>query len=138
MTVAVDDRTFTTGARRSKDADETRYDLISPIALKALAATCAEGAHKYADFNWELGMPVHDLLNHALRHIYEFLSGDRNEPHLAHAAWGLMAAIHSEALWPHLNAAYLRGPHCKVTGPMTLAIYEHNKRILADREGTTP
>lgn len=104
---------FTTGAVRSKDADATRYDLISPIGLEEVARTCAEGARKYSDYNWERGMPVHDLLNHAIRHIYKYLSGDRSEPHLPHAAWGLLAAIHSEALWPELNAGHLRSEGCR-------------------------
>ncbi len=104
---------FATGAVRSSDAEATRYDLISPIGLEAVARTCAEGAAKYSDYNWERGMPVHDLLNHALRHIYQYLAGDRSEDHLPHAAWGLLAAIHSEKLWPHLNAGTLRGPGCE-------------------------
>ena len=103
---------FSTGAVRSADAEATRYDLISPIGLEAVARTCAEGAARYGDWNWEKGMPVHDLLNHALRHINLYLAGDRSEPHLPHAAWGLLAAIHSEALWPHLNVNTLRGPGC--------------------------
>jgi len=103
---------FGTGAVRSKDAEATRYDLISPIALAAVAETYAEGAAKYSDFNWEKGMPIHDLLNHGIRHIYLYLSGDRSEPHLAHAAWNLMASIHSEKCWPHLNVGTLRGPGC--------------------------
>jgi hypothetical protein len=49
-----------------------------------------------------------DLLNHALRHIYRFLDGDRSEPHLAHAAWNVLAAIHSHARWPELNWGTLR------------------------------
>jgi hypothetical protein len=104
---------FSTGAVRSSDAEATRYDLISPIGLEAVARTCAEGAAKYGDWNWEAGMPASDLLNHALRHIYKYLAGDRSEDHLPHAAWGLLAAIHSEALWPHLNDGTLRGPGCK-------------------------
>lgn len=105
---------FSTGAVRSSDAEATRYDLISPIGLEAVARTCAEGAAKYGDFNWERGMPVHDLLNHALRHINRYLSGDRSEEHLPHAAWGLLAAIHSEALWPELNAGHLRKCGCRM------------------------
>lgn len=104
---------FSTGAVRSSDAEATRYDLISPIGLEAVARTCAEGAAKYSDYNWEAGMPVHDLLNHAIRHIYRYLAGDRSEDHLPHAAWGLLAAIHSEALWPELNEGTLRGPGCR-------------------------
>ena len=81
-------------------------------------------------------MPVHDLLNHALRHVYLYLSGDRSEAHLPHAAWGLLAAIHSETLWPHLNAHTLRGPGC--TPPDA-----HDSRRVGDHqvdtvEGVTP
>jgi hypothetical protein len=108
--------TYTTGAVRSSDAEATRYDLISPIGLEAVARTCAEGAAKYSDFNWEAGMPVNDLLNHAIRHVYAYLAGDRSEDHLPHAAWGLLAAIHSEQLWPHLNKGTLRGPGCEAPG----------------------
>ena len=113
-------KTFNTGAVRSSDAEATRYDLISPVGLEAVARTCAEGASKYGDFNWERGMPVHDLLNHAIRHIYKYLSGDRSEPHLPHAAWGLLAAIHSETLWPDMNNGTLRRPGCKVPVPNAL------------------
>lgn len=104
---------FETGAVRSTDAEATRYDLITPIGLEELARVYAEGSAKYRDFNWEKGMPVHDLLNHVLRHVYLYLGGDRSEPHLGHAAWGVLAAIHSEKLWPHLNEPHLRQPGCK-------------------------
>jgi hypothetical protein len=103
---------FGTGAVRSDSVEEFRYDLISPIGLREVARTCAEGAAKYDDFNWERGMPAHDLLNHAIAHIYAFLGGDRTEPHLPHAAWNLLAAIHSHELWPALNDGHLRRPGC--------------------------
>ena len=103
---------FGTGAIRSDTAEAFRFDLISPIGLREVARTCAEGAAKYDDFNWERGMPVHDLLNHAIAHVYQYLSGDRSEPHLPHAAWNLLAAIHSEELWPQLNDGTLRSPGC--------------------------
>jgi hypothetical protein len=104
---------FGTGAVRSDSVEEFRYDLVSPIGLREVARACAEGAEKYGDWNWEKGMPVHDLLNHAIAHIYGFLSGDRSEPHLGHAAWNLLAAIHSHELWPELNAGTLRGDGCR-------------------------
>jgi len=104
---------FGTGAVRSGTFEEFRYDLVSPIGLREVARACAEGAEKYSDFNWEKGMPVHDLLNHAIAHIYQFLAGDRSEPHLGHAGWNLLAAIHSHELWPHLNDGNLRAPGCK-------------------------
>ncbi len=103
--------TFETGAVRSSDRVGERYDLISPIGLRRLAKTCHEGATKYSDFNWERGMPVSEMLNHAISHIYSYASGDRSEDHLAHAAWNMFGAMHSEEMWPHLNGN-MRGPGC--------------------------
>lgn len=103
---------YDTGAVRSADCDNVRYDLISPIGLRALARTYAEGAEKFGAGNWENGMPVTDMLNHAIAHIYNFLGGDRKEDHLAHAAWNLLGAIHSMELWPHLNKDALRTENC--------------------------
>ncbi len=73
-----------------------RYDLISPTGLRRLAETYGEGAQKYGDRNWERGMDAGGLLNHALAHIVSYLSGDRSEDHMAHAAWGLFAVMHFE------------------------------------------
>jgi len=103
---------FDTGAVRSADVDEERWDLISPIGLQALARTYAEGARKFGAANWENGMPVTDLLNHGIAHIFKFLAGDRAEDHLAHAAWNILGAIHSLEKWPELNEGLLRGPGC--------------------------
>lgn len=63
-------------------------------------------------------MPVHDILNHAIAHLYQYLSGDRTEDHLAHAAWNCFAAMHSEEVWPNLNVGTLRLAGCKPPGPL--------------------
>ena len=65
-------------------------------------------------------MPVTDLLNHAIAHIYNFLSGDRAEDHLGHAAWNVLGAIHSLEKWPDINNDLLRGHGCSVP-PMAAA-----------------
>ena len=111
---------YDTGAVRSADCDQVRYDLITPIGLRALAKTYAEGAEKFGACNWENGMPVTDLLNHAIAHIYNFLSGDRAEDHLGHAAWNVLGAIHSLEKWPDINNDLLRGHGCSVP-PMAAA-----------------
>ena len=87
---------FDTGAVRSDEAENTRYDLISPIGLRRLAETYAEGAKKYSDYNWLKGFPASDLMNHLLKHCNQWLAGDNTEDHLAHAAWGLFAIMHFE------------------------------------------
>lgn len=104
---------FETGSRRSADRDTVRYDLISPLALERLARTYHEGAAKHGAMNWERGMPVWDLLNHTIAHLFAYLSGDRAEDHLAHAAWGVFGAMHSETQWRDLNQGTLRGPGCQ-------------------------
>ena len=93
--------TFASGAIRQatvagQKGRPVRFDLISPIGLRRLAETMAEGSAKYGDHNWEKGIPVQNLLNHALAHIYEYLGGDRSEDHLAHASFGLFAVMHFE------------------------------------------
>lgn len=93
---------FASGAVRGTDASGTRFDLISPVALEALAETYAEGAAKYGDDNWLKGIPTSDLLNHALRHLNMWQRGDTSEPHLAHAAWNVLAMIHFERTRPEL------------------------------------
>jgi hypothetical protein len=87
---------FPTGAVRSCDAEGTRFDLIPQVGLRRLAETCAEGAAKYGDRNWEQGFPATSLMNHALRHLHLWLAGDASEDHLAHATWNLMALMHFE------------------------------------------
>ena len=110
MTMHPDTIQFPTGARRSGDAEEERYDLISPVALRRLAQTYAEGAARYGAHNWELGMPASVLVNHALRHLNLWLAGDDTEDHLAHAAWNLAGLMHFEELRPDLIDVPSRSP----------------------------
>lgn len=60
---------FDTGAVRSKDVDDVRWDLISPVAMKALANYCS-------DFIQDHQFPS---LDNALDSIYNFLGGDHDE-----------------------------------------------------------
>lgn len=95
---------FSTGAVRSSDKANVRYDLISPIGMRRLAETMEEGRQKYGYFNWERGMPIGDILNHALAHIFAYLEGKpTGEDDLAHAAWNLFAAMHMEETHPNLQ-----------------------------------
>lgn len=101
---------YATGAKRSKLVE--RYDLLSPIGLRRAALASAHGVAKYGEFNNESGLGVAVYLNHALAHIYAYLSGDRSEDHLGHLAWNALFACHSEELWPGLNEGTLRGEGC--------------------------
>lgn len=105
QTDSTDLEQFKDGAVRQK-LDDVRFDLISPIALRRLAQTYAEGAKKYSDHNWRKGMPFSSILNHILNHIVKHLLGDRSEDHLAHAAWGFFAWMEFEETKPDLNDLY--------------------------------
>jgi hypothetical protein len=54
----------------------------------------AHGAVRFGEKNWQKGMPMGDILNHALAHIFNYLDGDQTEDHLGHAAANLMMACH--------------------------------------------
>jgi hypothetical protein len=98
---------FETGAVRSADKNHVMYQLISPIGMRRLAETMKEGFDKYGAYNWERGMPIGDILNHAIDHIYAYLANPdpkaRSEDDLAHAAWNLFAAMHMEESHPNLE-----------------------------------
>jgi len=99
-------RVFETGAKRTSDADNTRYDLISEYGLERLAKTYAEGSRKYSDHNWRAGWPFSVGINHVLKHLNDWKRGDVGEDHLAHAAFGLFALMELEATHPELNDLY--------------------------------
>jgi hypothetical protein len=87
---------FSTGSVRDTRTGKGRFDLIPPVSLKRLAQHFENGAVKYGDRNWEKGQPISRYLDSAIRHLYDFLGGDRSEDHLAAAAWNAFAAIHTE------------------------------------------
>jgi len=90
---------FESGAMREKNrVEKGRYDLISPHFIHRLAVVLAKGAEKYADRNWEKGMPLSEYMDSALRHLNQFLAGQRDEDHLGHAAFNIMALLHTEEL----------------------------------------
>lgn len=57
-----------------------------------------EGAKKYAERNWEKGMPVHCFIDSGVRHYLKFLRGDIDEPHDRAFIWNMLGAI-----WTHEN-----------------------------------
>lgn len=89
---------FDTGAVRDTRTGKGRYDLLSTIAIRRIAQHYENGAVKYQDRNWEKGQPLSRYMDSALRHLFRFLGGERDEDHLAAAAWNVMAIIHTEEM----------------------------------------
>jgi hypothetical protein len=102
---------FKSGAVRSSELKGLRYDLISPVALRRLAAAYGEGADKYYAFNCEKGFPIfgdEGLFTHAFEHLMKFAWGDTTEDHLGHLLWNVAMMCHSQECWPELNAGTSR------------------------------
>ena len=99
-------REFDTGSVRDQRGGKGRFDLISPVALRRLARHSENGAVKYGDRNWEKGQPLCAFLDSAMRHLQDFLEGDRAEDHLAAAAWNVFSVIHTQEM---INRGILPG-----------------------------
>ena len=81
-------------AIREPETEKGRYDLISPIALHRLAQHYENGSKKYADRNWEKGIPLSRLLSSAMRHLNKLIAGMDDEDHAAAVCWNIFAYIH--------------------------------------------
>lgn len=92
-----------TGAKRSNDADEHRFDLIPQRMLERVAKVMAKGCQKYGAHNWKKGFSWSSICNHLLRHAFLYLIGDKTEDHLAHMVCNLGFLIEFETTHPELN-----------------------------------
>lgn len=87
---------FTTGLRH--DNGKVRLDLIPPEWVMVLGNVLTAGANKYADRNWELGMPWSKIWGPLLRHAFKWLLGEQYDKetgchHLAMVAWNALALM---------------------------------------------
>lgn len=85
-------------ATREPSTGKGRYDLVTPFGMRRLAKWYEIGSMKYADRNWEKGIPFSRYVDSAKRHLDKYIMGMGDEDHLAAAAWNLMALMHHEEL----------------------------------------
>lgn len=95
-------QSFTTGAVRDLAQNKGAFDLIPPFALLHLSMVYEIGAKKYASRNWEKGIPIMRFIGSGLRHIFKYVCGLRDEPHLSMACWNFMCALQT-ASWVQLG-----------------------------------
>jgi len=93
---------FGYGAQRDRGEIKGRFDLLPACAIARLARHYQRGAMKYADRNWEKGMPISMFMDSGLRHVFQYLDGDTKEDHLVAAAWNFMGAMWTEEKFPEL------------------------------------
>lgn len=87
---------FSTGSRRDTREGKGRFDLLPAYAISRLAKHYENGAAKYGDRNWELGQPLTRYIDSALRHIFKYMDGYRDEDHLIAAVWNLLGYVQTE------------------------------------------
>jgi len=85
-------------AIRDTADDKPRPDLISPFADERLGHWLRMGARKYAERNWEKGMPFSRCVASLRRHVMRYQQGRRDEDHLAAVLFNAMALIHYEEM----------------------------------------
>lgn len=89
-------REFETGAKRDTKEGKGRYDLLPPFAIHRLAKHFENGAKKYSSHNWEKGMSTWEYLDSALRHVFKYLGGSKDEDHLIAAAWNILCCVDTQ------------------------------------------
>lgn len=87
---------FDGGGVREATVGKGRFDLLPPEAITRLAQHYENGAKKYADRNWEKGLPLSRFIDSAFRHLMQFMAGDRTEDHLAAILWNISGYIWTE------------------------------------------
>lgn len=89
---------YATGSRRDTRDGKGRFDLIPAISLKRLAQLYERGAAKYGDRNWEKGQPLSRYLDSAMRHLNDWIGGDRSEDHLIACVWNCFSYVWTEEM----------------------------------------
>ncbi len=86
-----------TGAlREPRGQGKGRFDLLPWIAISRLAQHYEAGAKKYADRNWEKGLPFSSFVDSGVRHLTQWLAGDPSEDHLAAVLWNFAGLLWTE------------------------------------------
>ena len=94
---------FESGAVRDLGVGKGRYDLIPWEAIDELALLMEEGAIKYGERNCYKGIPMHSLLDSAIRHLSCYMRGMNNENHLRSCMFNVAMAIYMEKKLPKMQ-----------------------------------
>lgn len=94
---------FSTGAVRDMHEGKGRFDLLPWPAIWEVAKHCENGAKKYGERNVDRGIPVHSLIDSAIRHTIKFWLGWDDEPHLTAACWNLLWALNMMLTKPEMD-----------------------------------
>ena len=74
-----------------------------PTAMLEVSIHYEDGARKYDERNWEIGIPLHCFIDSAIRHYLKWRRGDTDEPHDRAVLWNLLGAWWTLDNHPELN-----------------------------------
>ena len=108
---------YKTGAVRDTGG-KGRMDLLPMCALMrvarhmedAIAPDPDTGVPHYPERNWEKGLPMHSMIDSALRHLMKYMDGWDDEDHLCAAATNLLMAMWTEEKRPEMQDIPTRAP----------------------------
>lgn len=88
-----------------------RMDLLPMCALirvskhmeDAIRPDPETGKAHYEERNWEMGIPMHTMIDSALRHIAKYMDGWDDEDHLCAATTNLLMALWTEEKRPEMQ-----------------------------------
>jgi hypothetical protein len=83
-------------SRDDKNMEPRDDCAITDLAAATLAIECVLHKHRRNSGKWRAEAPIEHVVDHALAHIRQYVSGDRSEPHLEHAATRLLMALQLE------------------------------------------
>lgn len=89
---------YDTGARRDNTEMKGAFHLLPWESIWHLALHYEKGAKKYAERNWEKGIPVARYCEAISRHMTQFQMGMNDENHLVAAYWNI-ASLYQTVLW---------------------------------------
>lgn len=86
------------GGGLRKDEGKQRTDLLPTDSLLELGKLYEMGSKKYADRNWERGMPWSKVYGPLTRHLFKWWCGEDRDSesglsHMTHVAWNAIALM---------------------------------------------
>lgn len=101
---------YQTGAVRDTGG-KGRMDLLPMCALiriskhmeDAIRPDPKTGKPHYPERNWEKGLPIHTMIDSALRHLAKYVAGMTDEDHLCAAATNILMAMWTEENKPSMQ-----------------------------------
>ena len=79
------------------------YDGSFTTAILELSKHYAAGAIKYADRNWEKGLPLHSFVDSGVRHLLKWCRADQDEPHDRAFLWNMFGLLWTFKHHPELD-----------------------------------